>query len=61
MNREEVLPDIDFSGYIGEWVVICEDKVIAHDKDITKISSAIDGCKRAPTIAKIPKEETLIF
>ncbi len=61
MNHEEVLPDMDFSSYVGEWVVICGDQIIAHNKDITKISHTIDGCKRAPTVAKIPKEETLIF
>jgi len=61
MASNETLPKIDYSGYIGQWVVICENKVIAHDKDLTKIKGEIAKCKRAPTIAKIPKKEILIF
>jgi len=61
MNNEEVLPKIDYSGYIGEWVVICENKIIAHDKNLSKIKEEIKNCRTTPMIAKIPKKETLIF
>jgi len=61
MAKDDVLPNIDLSGYLGQWVVICENKVIAHNKDLTKIAKDIDRCKRAPTITKIPEKETLIF
>jgi hypothetical protein len=47
--------------YVGEWVVICENKVVAHDKDLTKIQKEITKCKRTPLITKIPKSDTLIF
>ena len=61
MPTNEVLPKIDLSKYVGEWVVICEEKVVAHDKDLTKIDKEISECKRAPIITKIPKKKVLIF
>lgn len=62
MVHYEVLSSkIDLSKYLGQWVVVCENKVVAHDEDLTKIKQEIAKCKRAPTIAKIPKKEVLIF
>ena len=61
MARNQLLSGIDLAKYIGQWVVISENKVIAHDKKLTKLDKEIKKCKRAPTIAKIPKKETLIF
>jgi hypothetical protein len=57
-----VLPaGIDFSKYLGQWIVVYEKKIIAHNKDLKKIKKEINSCKRTPTIAKIPEKETLIF
>ena len=62
MAIKEVLPPkLNLSKYIGEWVVICENKVVAHNKDLTNIKKEITKCKLSPTIAKIPKKEILIF
>jgi len=61
MVVENVLPNIDLSGYLGQWVVICNEKVVAHNKDITKIDKEIEACKKAPLVVKIPKSKTLIF
>lgn len=62
MGINEVLPSkIDFSKYGGQWIVLCENKLIAHDKDLNKIKKEIKECSRVPTIAKIPKKDTLIF
>ncbi len=47
--------------HIGEWVIICDDKVIAHDKDLCRLKQDITNCKRTPLITKVPKENTLIF
>ena len=59
---EQVLTQkVDFSRYVGQWVVICENKVVAHDKNLNKVQKEIKECKRVPTIAKIPKKDTLIF
>ena len=62
MTMNQTLPPkVDFSKYVGQWVVICEEKVVAHNKDLNNIEKDIKECKRVPTIAKIPKKDTLIF
>jgi len=62
MAINEVLPSrIDFSKYVGQWVVICENKIVAHDKNLNNVEKEIKKCKKVPVVAKIPKKETLIF
>jgi hypothetical protein len=62
MAINQVLPrGIDLSKFIGQWVIICENKVVASNKDLTKLQKDIDRCERTPTIAKIPENDTLIF
>lgn len=61
MMKDVLSPEIDFSEYVGEWVVICENQIIAHDENLTNLDKEINKCKRTPVIAKIPKEDTLIF
>jgi hypothetical protein len=61
MAVNQILQGVDLSEYLGEWVAVSNKKVIAHNKNLMKIKKAIDNCKTAPTIAKIPKNETLIF
>ncbi len=58
---KDVLPKADYSKYLGQWVVISNNKVIAHNKNLRNISGDIKKCRATPIIAKIPKEETLIF
>jgi len=52
---------LDFCKYPGEWVISCNNHVIAHHKDLTKIRDALVKCKTTPTLTKVPKEEILIF
>jgi len=52
---------IDFGKYRGEWVISCDNHVIAHHKDLTKIRDHLAKCATTPTITKVPKEEILIF
>ena len=61
MTINKVMPDIDLSRFVGQWVVICNNQVIAHNKDITKIKKEINSCKKTPVVTKIPKKEVLIF
>lgn len=61
MATQEVLSKVDLSQYKGQWVVLCDGSIIAHDKNITRIEKEIDTCKKTPTIVKIPNEEILIF
>lgn len=57
----EAIPQLDFSQYRGEWVIIYRDEIIGHDKDLTKLQNVIDQCPRTPIVVKIPKQDTLIF
>ncbi len=57
---KDVLPKMNYSKYLGEWVVICNNKVVAHNKSLKNIDKEIKKYN-TPTIAKIPKEKTLIF
>ena len=61
MTINKVLPDSNLAKYIGEWVIVCNNKIVAHNKDLKKIKKEINKCKTTPTVAKIPKEEILIF
>lgn len=61
MAQVQVLPKLDFSKYVGQWILLCEDKIVDHNKELKKIKDSITKCKRAPTIVKIPEEGTLIF
>ena len=61
MGINNVLPKIDLTRFLGQWVVICNNKLVAHNKDLTKIKKEINKCKLTPIVTKIPKKETLIF
>ena len=62
MAINQVIPrGVDLSKYVGQWVVICDSKVVANAKNLNHLSGEIKKCKTVPTIAKIPKHETLIF
>lgn len=62
MTINEVLPrNLDLSRYVGQWVVICNNAIIAHNTTLNKIEKEINACKTTPIIAKIPKKDTLIF
>jgi hypothetical protein len=62
MTINPVLPfGMDFAKYVGQWVVICDNKIVAHDKNLKRIQKDIKSCSRIPTVAKIPEKDTLIF
>ncbi|MBW3004708.1 hypothetical protein KY310_02665 [Candidatus Woesearchaeota archaeon] len=61
MTINKVLPDSNLAKYVGEWVIVCNNRIVAHNKDLQKIKKEIKKCKTTPTVAKIPKKETLIF
>lgn len=49
--------------YIGEWVAICEQKIVSHGKDFKKVfKEARKKCpKEKPLITRIPDKETMIL
>ena len=54
---------LDVKDFIGEWVAICKDKVVAHDKNLKKVyKEAKRKCPRQrPLVAKVPDKGTMIF
>jgi hypothetical protein len=49
--------------YEGEWVAICENKIVAHGKDIRRVfEDARKICPNSkPLLSKIPSKATMIF
>lgn len=55
--------DADLSEFSGEWIAICEDKIIAHGKDIKIVvehANRVSGGRKF-LLARAPSEETMIF
>jgi hypothetical protein len=51
---------VDFSKYKGEWVLLCEDKVVAHSKNLMELENEIGKCKSVPTLTKIPRMNLIL-
>lgn len=49
--------------YIGEWVAICNQKIVAHGKEIKAVfNEAKQKCpKERSLITRVPDKETMIF
>lgn len=53
----------NIDGYVGKWIAICEEKIVAHGKDAKKVfEEAKQKCpKKRPLITRVPDKETMIF
>jgi hypothetical protein len=49
--------------YIGQWVAICEQKIVSHGKDVKKVfKEAKKKCPmERPLITRVPEKKTMIF
>jgi hypothetical protein len=49
--------------YIGQWVAICNQKIISHGKDVKKVfNDAKEKCpKERPLLTRVPDKESMIF
>lgn len=55
--------ETDVSNYIGEWVAVAEDKILAHGKNLKEVvrkAKEISGGSKF-IIARVPSQETMIF
>jgi len=59
----EVFLEADVSGFIGEWIAICDGQVISHGKKVKEVyNEATKKCPgKRPFIARIPENESMIF
>ncbi len=51
---------VGLSKYKGEWVLLCEDKVVAHSNDAQTLRNAVKKCKSIPTLMLVPKHKLLL-
>ena len=53
----------DMSRYIGQWVAICDQKVISYGKNVKEVfRKAKEKCPaKRPLLTKVPEKETMIF
>ncbi|HLD04662.1 MAG TPA: DUF5678 domain-containing protein [Candidatus Nanoarchaeia archaeon] len=53
----------DVSPYIGEWIVICKERVVAHGKNVEEVFRKAKNKypKERPFLARIPDKEAMIF
>jgi len=57
---KDVIPrNLDLSPYEGEWVVICDKEIIAHNKNPLKLEKTINNCKTIPTLFLVPEKNTV--
>jgi len=53
----------DVSIYVGEWIAIFENRIIAHGKELKEVvtmAKIVSGGKKF-LLARVPSEETMIF
>ena len=49
--------------YIGQWIAICDEKIVSHGKDVKKVfmEAKKKYPKEKPFIARIPDKDTMIY
>ncbi|MCX6748742.1 MAG: DUF5678 domain-containing protein [Candidatus Pacearchaeota archaeon] len=54
---------LDLSSYIGDWVAICDGKIVSTDGNIKKVyEDAKEKCpNKRPFITKVPEKDSVIF
>ena len=51
------------NGYIGQWIAICNKKIVSHGKDAKKVfKEAKQKCPKEKTfLTRVPDKESMIF
>lgn len=49
--------------YIGEWIAVCQEKIVSHGKDAKKVFEEAKKLfpKERPLLTRVPDKETMIF
>lgn len=55
--------ETDISSYIGQWIAICEDRIISHGKSLKEVvaQAKIQSNGKKFLLAHVPSEEAMIF
>ncbi len=53
----------DLSPFIGEWIAICGNKIIAHGPNVKEVFAAAKEKypNKRPLLVRVPEKETMIF
>ncbi|MFH0860752.1 MAG: DUF5678 domain-containing protein [Candidatus Altiarchaeota archaeon] len=53
----------DLSSHIGEWIAICEDKIVSHGDNAKKVFEKAERLcdNKRILLTKVPEKETMIF
>ena len=53
----------DVSEFIGEWIAICDNEIVAHGKEINQVVKIATKNSRGKKflLARVPSGETMIF
>lgn len=65
MNTQnyELFMKENLSPYTGQWIAICENKIVAHGKELKEVfrEAKKKYPAKKPLITKVPEKETMIF
>ena len=63
MSNYQFYMSTDLSKYIGEWIVIIDNKVVSNGKDVKKILAKARKKypKQRPLVTRVPNKEAMIF
>ena len=62
-NNYQFFMKTDISHYIGEWIAISNQKIVAHGKDVKQVFKEAKEKypQNKPLITRVPEKETMIF
>ena len=55
--------DLDISSFTGQWIAICEDRIIANGKNLKEVVEIAkkNSLGKKFLLARVPSQETMIF
>lgn len=53
--------ETDTSKYVGEWIAVADDRILAHGKNVKKVVTEANKTGKKFILAKVPSQETMIF
>jgi hypothetical protein len=63
MDNYQFFMQANLGKYIGEWVAICNQKIVSHGKDAKAVfdEAKKQFPKQRPLLTRVPDKETMIF
>ena len=63
MNNYQFFMKVNIDSYIGQWIAICNQRIVSHGKDVKKVfKEARERCPtERPLLTRVPDKETMIF